>query len=138
MPQALIGGVLIVHGLITTAIGAGTAGNPGAPAMAAPGWLAWWPGPFGRSWLIDGMGLGSGAAVVGGIAWLAAGALLVAAGLGWFGIAGLHGWWQPLSVTGAAVGLLALALYFHPLYLIGIAIDVAILVAMSRVLETAR
>ena len=39
---------------------------------------------------------------------------LLAAGLGWLGVPAFSGVWQPLALGGAAVGLVALALFFHP------------------------
>ena len=82
MPQVLLAGFVVAHGLITTMIGFGGVTKPDAPAMALPAWFAWWPGPFGRSWLIDAMHLGSGASMFGNGLWLVAGLALLAAGLG--------------------------------------------------------
>ena len=130
MNASLVGAFLVIHGLITAMIGVGTVTSPNAPAMTLPGWLAWWPGQLGRSWLIDGLGLGSGVSIVGGAVWLVAGGALVAAGLGWLGVAGVRDVWQPLALVGGVVGLVALGLYFHPLYLLAVAIDVAIVVLL--------
>ena len=138
MPQAALAGILVVHGLITTSIGFGGVTNPNAPSMALPAWFGWWPGPFGRSWLFDSLQLGSGAAVVGGILWVAAGLALIGAGLGWFGAPVLAPAWQALAIGGAVLGLVALALYFHPIYLVAIAINVGIVALASGVLAPAR
>jgi hypothetical protein len=138
MPQAVLAGFLVLHGFITTRIGVVAVADPTAPALVPPAWLAWWPGPIGRSWVFDSLQLGSGAAVAGGILWLAAGLALIGAGLGWFGIPVLQGAWQTLAVGGAVVGLAALALYFHPIYLIAIAINLAIVALASGVLAPAR
>lgn len=137
MPPAMLGGFLVVHGAITTLIGLGTIANPGAPAMTLPPWLGWWPGPFGRSWLIDGLDLGSGASILGGAVWLVAGLAFVAAGLGWLGVVGVREISQPLAFVGGVVGLLALALYFHPLYLVAVVVDVAIVALLWGRLTTA-
>jgi hypothetical protein len=137
MPPAVLGGFLVVHGLITTMIGVGAVANPNSPAMTLPSWFSWWPGPFGRSWLVDALDLGTGASVLGGLVWLAAGVTLVAAGLGWLGVPGLRDLWQPLAFVGAAVGLVALALYFHPFYLVAVVIDVAVVVLLWGRLTTA-
>lgn len=126
MPQVLIGGVLVVHGLITSAIGLVAVTNPNAPAMTMPAWFAWWPGPFGRSWLFEAMHLGSAFSIVGGLVWLAAGLALMGGGLGWLGVAPLEGIRYPLLVAGASLGLVALALYFHPIYVAAVLINVAI------------
>jgi hypothetical protein len=124
--HGVIGAMLIAHGVITSAIGFGTVSNPGAPAMAMPGFMSWWPGPFGRSWLFDTVGLGSSAAVVGGAVWLLSGLALVAGGLGWLGVGGVLDLRYALLVAGAGLGLLAVLLYFHPFYLVAVLINLAI------------
>jgi hypothetical protein len=138
MPHVLVAGLVVAHGLITTMIGFGGVTRPDAPAMALPGWFGWWPGPFGRSWLIDTLNLGSGATMIGSGLWLVAGLALVASGLGWLGVPGLAGMWQPLACGGAVAGLVALALFFHPFYLVAVLINVAIVVLVSGVLAPAR
>lgn len=129
MPPALVGGFLILHGLITTIIGVGGVTKPDAPALVLPAWFGWWPGPFGRSWLVDGLNLGSGAAMVGGLLWLVAGLSLIGAGLGFMGVGPLRDQWPLLALAGGSVGLVALALYFHPIYVIAVLINV-VLVAL--------
>jgi hypothetical protein len=56
MPAALLGGFLVLHGLITAAIGGSALGRPDAPGLPNTNWLGW-PTPLGRSWLIDGLHL---------------------------------------------------------------------------------
>lgn len=124
--QVLVGGFLVLHGFITTAIGYGAVTSPNAPLMAAPAWMAWWPGPFGRSWAFEALGLGGEAAMVGGLIWLAAGLALIGGGLGWLGVGPLAELRHALLVGGAALGLVALALYFHPFYLAAVLINIAI------------
>jgi hypothetical protein len=138
MSHLLVAGVLVAHGLITTAIGFGAVTNPSGPAMVLPTWFAWWPGPFGRSWLFEALSLGTGASLVGGFIWLIAGLLLVAGGLGWFGLSILEGMRAQLLLAGAGLSLVALALYFHPLYLVALAIDMAIVVLLWGEVLTAR
>lgn len=138
MPQVLVAGFVVAHGLITAMIGFGGISKPNAPAMTLPAWFGWWPGPFGRSWLIDALHLGSGASMAGSALWLIAGLALLAAGLGWLGVPALSGVWQPLAIGGAVVGLVALALFFHPFYLVAVLIDMAILVLVSGALSLAR
>ena len=46
--------------------------------------------------------------------------------------------WQPLALGGAAAGLVALALFFHPFYLVAVLINVAIVVLISGALLPAR
>lgn len=36
----LVGGILVLHGLITSVIGVGLVTNPNAPALAMPSWMA--------------------------------------------------------------------------------------------------
>lgn len=134
MPQALVAGLVVAHGLITTMIGLGGVTKPDAPAVTLPAWFGWWPGPFGRSWLIDALDLGSGATMIGGGLWLVAGLALVASGLGWLGLPALSGVWLPLAFGGAAAGLVALALFFHPLYVVAVVINVALVVLASGAL----
>jgi general stress protein CsbA len=130
VPHAVVGIVLVAHGLITTMIGFGSMSSPTAAAMPTPSWLGWWPGTLGRSWAFDALNLGSGPALIGGLLWLAAGLALVGAGLGWLGVSVVSNQWQALALVGAVLGLAALALYFHPFYLVAIVIDVVILVSL--------
>jgi len=138
MPHAVVGVVLVAHGLITTMIGFGSMTSPNSAAMPAPSWLGWWPGTLGRSWLFDALNVGSGPAALGGLVWLAAGLALIGAGLGWLGVSALTGQWQMLAFIGAALGLVALALYFHPLYLVAVVIDVVIIALVWGRLVAAR
>jgi len=130
MPHAVVGIVLVVHGLITTMIGFGSMSNPSSAAMPAPSWLSWWPGTLGRSWAFDALDLGSGSTMIGGLLWVVAGLALVGAGLGWLGVSVVSDQWQTLGLVGAVLGLAALALYFHPFYVIAIVINVVILVSV--------
>jgi hypothetical protein len=130
--------VLAMHGLITTMIGWTTVTSPSSAPMPMPAWFSWWPGPFGRSWLLDWLNLGNVAGALGGLLWLVAGVALIGAGLGWLGAPVLRDAWQLLALGGAVVGLLALGLYFHPFYLVAVAINVAIVVLLSGRLLTAQ
>ena len=126
MSHALVAAILVGHGLITSMIGFGAVTSPNAPAIALPSWFAWWPGPFGRSWLFDALSLGAGAQIVGGLVWLIAGLLIIAGGLGWFGLGLFEGSRVTLLVAGAALSLVAMTLYFHPIYIVAAGISVAI------------
>jgi hypothetical protein len=137
MPQSLVGGFLILHGLITSFIGFGAVTSPNAAPMAMPAWMVWWPGPFGRSWAFEALGLGGAASVVGGLIWLAAGLALIGGGLGWLGIGPLAEVRYALLVGGAALGLVAVALYFHPFYLAAVLINLAIVGLLWGRLATA-
>jgi hypothetical protein len=133
-----VAAVLVGHGLITSMIGFGAVTNPNAPAITLPAWFSWWPGPFGRSWFIEALNLGTAAQLVGGFIWLVAGLLVVAGGLGWFGLGLFEGNRFLLLVAGAALGLVALALYFHPIYLVAVALNVAIVLLLWGDLSAAR
>ena len=109
-------------------IGIGSATNPNAAALAMPSWMSWWPGPFGRSWVLDSLNLGSAPTMLGGLLWLAAGLALIGAGLGWFGVLLPGEQWPRLALAGGVLGLLALTLFFHPFYLVAVVLDVAIVV----------
>jgi hypothetical protein len=61
--------------------------------------------------------------LVGGIA-------LVAAGLGFLGMPVPSSWWAPLAIAGAMLSLSMLFIYLHPLYAIGIAANLAILIVL--------
>ncbi len=76
--------------------------------------------------------------MIGNGLWLVAGLALLASGLGWLGVPALSGVWQPLALGGAAVGLVALALFFHPLYLVAVLINVAIVVLVAGVVAPTR
>lgn len=58
---------------------------------------------------------------------LAAGAAFVIAGGGLWAHAE---WWRALAVTGAALSLLFFVVFFQPVILFGMALDVAIIVAL--------
>ena len=130
MPSFAIGGFVVLHGLITAMIGVGSITAPNPPAMKLPSWFNWWPGQLGRSWLVDGLNLGTGGAAAGGVIWLVAGGALVAAGLGVLGAPLVREHWPLFAVAGASIGLVALTLYFHPIYLLAIGIDIALILLL--------
>jgi hypothetical protein len=126
MSHALVAAILVGHGLITSMIGFGAVTTPNAAATTLPSWFAWWPGPFGRSWLFEAFSLGTAAQLIGGFIWLSAGLLIIAGGLGWFGFGVFERSRGTLLVAGAALGLVVLAVYFHPIYLVAVAINIGI------------
>jgi hypothetical protein len=95
--------------------------------VANPPWLGWWPTALGRSWLVDALPAGAAGAALGGSLWIAAGVVLAGAGLGWLGVPLLRGEWQTAAALAAGLGLMALALYFHPYYALGALLDLALL-----------
>jgi hypothetical protein len=54
--------------------------------------------------------------------------LIVAAGAGLLGFAPVRDLWPLLAVAGGAVALVALAVYFHPIYLAAVAINLVLVV----------
>ena len=122
----LFGILLILHGLITLAISAGSF----APQAFEPGLAAVVAIQLGQSWIFPGMGW------PGGVIWLVSGLLLLGAGLGFFGFLVPVAWWIPLAIAGAIVGLVALILYFHPYYVLAVLLNVGILwVALDAALN---
>jgi len=55
---------------------------------------------------------------------------LVAAGLGVLGFIVPADWWRDLAIGGAAISLFMLAVYFHPITIIGTASSLTVLVAL--------
>ncbi|HZQ49559.1 MAG TPA: hypothetical protein VFB69_04550 [Candidatus Dormibacteraeota bacterium] len=119
----LLGIVVAIHGLITIAIGAGTL-NGGRP-VSTPG-MNWYPVSLGQSWLLS-----DGAARIGSGLWILAGVGLVLTASALLGIVLPRTAWPVLGLGSAVVGLVALALFFHPYYAIGILANVAILGAAT-------
>src|SRR5690606_18724335 len=92
----------------------------------------WWPINLGRSWLFSSLDLDRAPSAywLGGILWLAGGILLVAAGLGVWDFVVSAEWWRILAIGGAAISLLMLVIYFHPMMSFGTAASLAILIAL--------
>jgi hypothetical protein len=75
----------------------------------------------GQSWLIgDRKALAA-------VSTLAAGALFVVAGIGLWAHAG---WWRPVTVAAAVISLMYFVVFFNPLILLGMAIDVGLIIAI--------
>ena len=132
MLSGVLAGLFLVHGLITLGNGIGVVVDGGRKAWADPGlanaaWLSWWPLNLGRSWLVDAAQLGPSGYALGGLIWLISGLAFVGAGLGLFGVPGLNGLWQPLALAGGCFGLTAVALFFHPWYVLALLINLAVL-----------
>ena len=127
--KILIAVLLITHGFIV-ANQSSSSFNP-TGGVKNPSWLYWWPSNLGQSWLLSPLGLErSPVARAGGFLWLVAGIALVAAGLGALELIVPQGWWRGLALSGAAISLVMLAIYLHPLYGIGISASVVLLVAL--------
>ena len=121
--------LLLIHGLITSAQ-AGSGFNPSA-GITNPTWLGWWPVNLGQSWFYEHFGLTkSVVSTLAGFLWLIAGFCLVASALGLFGFLVPTNLWRQLAGIGAIVSLVLFVFYAHPLYLIGIAANIAILLGL--------
>lgn len=130
--KLLISILLILHGLIVAGQAAGSFGSTIPNEIQNPSFVSWWPINMGRSWLFSWLGLEKTLGVyrIGGLLWLAGGIALVAAGLGVLGFIIPVDWWRNLAIGGGAVSLFMLAVYFHPMTIIGTASSMAVLVAL--------
>ena len=131
--KLLISVLLILHGLIVAGQSAGSFGAMIPNEVQNPAFVSWFPINMGRSWLFSLFGLQNSlpAYRISGMLWLVGGLILVAAGLGMFGILVPVVWWRGLAVAGAAISLFMLLLYFHPLMIIGTASSVAVMVTFG-------
>jgi hypothetical protein len=94
--RLLIGAFLIAHGLIHTAYG--TPPPPPGPVK--------WPFDLSHSWLLSNLGVGSDILrSLGTVLWLATALAFAAAGLGVFGLPGLHTWWRTIALLASAFSL---------------------------------
>ena len=115
--RLLIGGFLIAHGLIHASFG-----SPAPP----PGPVAW-PFALSRSWALTPLGLGeSPVRAIGALLWIVTAAAFAAAGLGYLGIPVLSEAWRALALLGAAASLLLLGLFWDPMLVLGVGIDLVI------------
>src|SRR5690349_93737 len=118
MLRILLGLFLIAHGLIHASYSAPR--PPEGPVR--------WPFELGQSWVLSPLGISTTLArPLGTLLWIAATLLTVAAGLGVFGVPVLHESWRGLAVAGAVASLLLLAIYFDPMLIVGLVIDVALI-----------
>lgn len=130
MLRYLIGAILLGHGLIITAQ---SIGNLRAISSQPPNpvWLGWWPTRLGQSWLLAALSLeGTLVDRAFGLLWLASGGCLVAAALGVLGWIVPASLWRTLAVYGASGSLVMLLLYLHPMFVIGLLVDLGILAAL--------
>jgi hypothetical protein len=121
--QILLGILVLVHGLITTAVGAGSISNP--KGVVVPG-TGWYPVALGQSWMLQG-----DAARLGAGLWMIAGLGLIATSAAILGIGLPTGLWTTLGLVSAVIGLLAVAVFFHPYYAVAVAVDLAIILAAT-------
>jgi hypothetical protein len=130
--KLIISVLLIVHGLIVAGQSAGSFGSSIPNELQNPAFVSWWPISMGRSWLFSWLGLDRTLAAyrIGGLLWLVGGIALMAAGLGVLGFIIPTAWWRDLAIGGAAISLFMLAVYFHPITIIGTASSLAVLIAL--------
>ncbi len=130
MLKYLIAVILIGHGFIVSAQSAGNFSS-GNSQITNPSWLNWFPMTLGRSWFLTVLKLeGTLVDKIFGLIWLASGLCIVAAALGILGFIVPRELWQTLAIYGASGSLIMLLLYFHPFFIIGILVDVAILATL--------
>lgn len=97
------------------------------PATATAGGLAY-PFDMDRAWLIRAVGVDGGLMRMAGTVLMAVVFVLsVLAALATVGLLVPAGWWAPLVVASALGSMLLLTLLFSPLFLLGYAIDLALL-----------
>ena len=121
--RILIGVLLIIHGLITASISRG-----GGSPLENPSWLGWWPTPLGSSWLLSPLGLEpSVVSRILGILFGVAGLCFLASGVGIF--IGQE-WWRTLTIVSAALSVVYLAVYLHPLYWFALALNAGVMGAL--------
>jgi hypothetical protein len=128
--KLVISVLLIIHGLIVAGQSSGSF-KPPTGGLLNPAWVGWWPTNLGQSWLLASLGLERmlfTTLIL--LLNLAGGIALVVAGLGVLGILVPSSWGATLAITGAAISLSMLVIYLHPLYAIGIGVNLAILIAL--------
>jgi hypothetical protein len=128
--QVFFGVLLAIHGFITLAVGTGSIANP--KGVAVPG-VDWFHTALGQSWMLSGDTAKLGAGL-----WLIAGAGLVITAAAVLGIGLPTNTWPTLGLFSAVVGLLAVALFFHPYYAIAVGVDIAIVAAATVFRSTAK
>ncbi len=126
--ETIVAALLILHGLITAGFSLGCF-KPSAP-VRNPAWLRSWPLGMGQSWLLTRLRLEQSPAIIlCGFLFLASGLALISAGFGLLGFAIPASLAAPLALVGAGLGFYLLLLYFHPFYLLGMAVNVLLVVA---------
>ncbi len=123
--------LFVIHGFITMAQSSGL--FTGSLGIANPGWIRWWPVNLGQSWLLAKLGLESRPILaLTGVLWLAAGIGFLGTGLSLAGWIIPHGVWSGLAGGSALVSLVVLALFFHPLYVAAVILNVGIYLTVLR------
>ena len=127
--RILIAVFFIVHGLMYAGLTNVPMPEPGG--LRTPFWPSWWRPNVDNQWLAVKLGLPSDAVrLIGSALWMLALAGFVLAGLGLLGIPGLKAVWVPASGAAAAVSLVLFLFYWHPWFVVGAGINVAVLAAI--------
>ena len=115
----------IAHGLVHAGLAA--APNPDDPDARAG---AFFTSPE-RSWLFHRSSFGKNIVQWIGIILVAFATIgFVLAGLGVFGVPGLEDLWRSIAVISSIFSLVLLVLFWHPLLILGVLIDTAIIVSL--------
>lgn len=128
--RVLIAVFFVVHGLMYA--GLTTVPMPEPGGLRTPFWPSFWRPNVDPHWLASRLGLPAGAVVsIGTVLWMLALAGFVLAGLGLLGVPGLREIWAPASGVAAAVSLVLFLFYWHNWYVVGAAINVAVLIGIG-------
>jgi len=99
-----------------------------------PSWFKWWPTQLGQSWLFVKTGSRDRLfSILTGFLWLIAMAGFLATSLAVLGFIHPVDLWKALATNSAIISLIVLFLYFHPMYLIGILINIGLLILINIV-----
>ncbi|MGE5676155.1 MAG: hypothetical protein ACM3XM_20130 [Mycobacterium leprae] len=117
-----IGLFLVLHGLVHTALA--SAADPDGRAF---GWLVdprW-------AWLLTRLGLSADLIrLTGTMLWVLVTLAFVMAGLGVFGFMVPTRWWRGFAVVASCGSLLLLILFWHPWFITGAGLDLAVLIGL--------
>ena len=92
-----------------------------------------WPFVLTRSWLLTPLGLNANTIkAIGTGLWILTVVGYVLAGLGFLGVPVLQSVWQSLTVAASITSLVLLVLFWHLWLVLGIVIDVALIVWLTR------
>ncbi len=104
---------------------------PKAGEMHTPFWPTWTRTDTDPTWPLMKLGLPNQTVrVIGCVLWILAAVSFVLTGLGLFGTPGLNQIWVYSGWVGAITSLLMLVLFWHPWYIAGVVINLAILAGL--------
>jgi hypothetical protein len=121
---------LVVHGLIHASLTNVPVPKPGE--LHTPFFPAWWRASTDATWPVAKLGLSNGLVRgLGSALWLLATLGCALAGLGLLGVPGLSQVWTACLGVGGVASLLVMALYWHPWYVVGAGLSVALLAGLG-------